>query len=603
VDATSIIPSLTTVRSPYELLGRKVFDLMLAAINGKEVPKMIAIPSELVIRQSCGCDPGKKNKIIFEYSEIDGADPAAFISGHREEFIEKIRNLIAPLDVDAGNLGIDTLLDILQNEIIQGTEVETYFTVQRLVTSSLSNKMRVELWQDVISEIRHFISPLLKTRDQIERAENFFHKTRLVVSDIQTIQKKQNLLHSLKQSIQMGVVSETLINSIETKKLRNAIYQTFPLFNVRNFLFAELIETPEGTIHAKLIAMLKDGKGWNFDDEILFSPTGLYPEKVKDFDSRVLFLLPVVYEENYMGYVIYGKIKNIVPFYSTDTQRAGWDIFSEKINEPQSLSQSLYPSLTRDVAKSFYICRLIKMRKEAEESLKILTINLKFRNRELQDFAHIASHDLQEPLRKITFFSERLNKMISNKITQDEAAYLSRINHAVTRMNELIAGLLAYSRITIKQQPFTRVNLKIIIAEVLQDIEVRMSETKGRVEVDDLPFIKADPLQMRQLFQNLIGNALKYHRKDVPPVVTVTSEMDGTYCIILISDNGIGFDQKHAEKIFGIFQRFVRKNEYEGTGVGLAICKKIIEQHGGTISACGEPGKGSRFVIRMPVAD
>jgi light-regulated signal transduction histidine kinase (bacteriophytochrome) len=169
-------------------------------------------------------------------------------------------------------------------------------------------------------------------------------------------------------------------------------------------------------------------------------------------------------------------------------------------------------------------------------------------------------------------------------------------------MESLIEGLLAYSRVTIKQQPFTQVDLKTIVGEVIQDLEVRVAEMKGRVEVGKLPFLRADPLQMRQLFQNLIGNALKYHAPETSPVVTIGSAIIPEGWEITVADNGIGFDQKDGERMFGIFQRLVGKNEYEGTGVGLAICKKIVERHGGTISAFGERGKGSKFVIRLPRA-
>jgi light-regulated signal transduction histidine kinase (bacteriophytochrome) len=190
-----------------------------------------------------------------------------------------------------------------------------------------------------------------------------------------------------------------------------------------------------------------------------------------------------------------------------------------------------------------------------------------------------------------------LKKSIDSKINEEELNYLMRMQHAASRMEELINGLLAYSGITTKLQPFVRVNLNMIISEVLQDLEIRIAESKGTVQVGELPFIDADPLQMRQLFQNLIGNALKYHAKDIAPLVVITSTLEGETCKISVSDNGIGFDQSESGRIFGIFERLVGKSEYEGTGVGLAICKKIVEHHGGTIDAFGEPGKGARFEI------
>jgi light-regulated signal transduction histidine kinase (bacteriophytochrome) len=260
----------------------------------------------------------------------------------------------------------------------------------------------------------------------------------------------------------------------------------------------------------------------------------------------------------------------------------------------------MYGILTRELTKSFYLCRQIKKRNDAEEALKATAANLRAKNQQLQDFTHIASHDLQEPLRKIMVFGNRLANAVSEKINDNEKDYLYRMQHAASRMQNLIEGLLAYSRITTKAQPFTNVDLNTIIAEVLTDLEIRINETKGKVEVGQLPVLYADPLQMRQLFQNLIGNGLKYHKKDIPPNLKISYKRKKAIHEISISDNGIGFEQKNSERIFGIFQRLVGKDEYEGTGVGLAICKKIVEQHDGSLSAYGEPGNGAEFVIQLP---
>jgi light-regulated signal transduction histidine kinase (bacteriophytochrome) len=323
---------------------------------------------------------------------------------------------------------------------------------------------------------------------------------------------------------------------------------------------------------ARLIALIRDGNPEQITSDIIYSPARLFPETVSAFSSQFHFVLPVMYQDNKLGYVIFEQVEGL---------------------------QTLYITLTRELAKNYYISKLIKKRKDTEESLKILAANLEFRNKELEDFTHIASHDLKEPLRKISFFGDKLKKTISGKMNEEELDSLMRMQHAASRMEELIEGLLAYSRITTKQQPFVRINLNTIISEVLQDLEIRIAESKGVVQVGELPFVNADPLQMRQLFQNLIGNALKYHAKDVAPLVVIASTVEGETCKISVSDNGIGFEQSESGRIFGIFERLVGKSEYEGTGVGLAICKKIVEHHGGTINAFGEPGKGARFVIIM----
>jgi len=240
-------------------------------------------------------------------------------------------------------------------------------------------------------------------------------------------------------------------------------------------------------------------------------------------------------------------------------------------------------------------------RKRAEESLKRFAAKLESNNRELQDFAYVASHDLQEPLRKVQAFGERL-KTRCTTLNDEGRDYLNRMQNAAARMQVLINDLLSLSRITTKAQPFCPVDLKQVVREVLSDLEVRIEQTEGRIEIGDLPTLDADPLQMRQLFQNLIGNALKFHRKDTKPVVTLSANNLGNgLCEIKVQDNGIGFEEKYAEKIFAVFQRLHGRNEYEGTGVGLAICRKIAERHGGTITAKGTPGQGATFRITLPV--
>jgi signal transduction histidine kinase len=174
---------------------------------------------------------------------------------------------------------------------------------------------------------------------------------------------------------------------------------------------------------------------------------------------------------------------------------------------------------------------------------------------------------------------------------------------------------MMFSKVETHSQPFAQVDLSVIAREVSADLETRIEQTGGRVEIDELPTIDADPMQMRQLLQNLIGNSLKYHREGVPPVVRIYSQeldarspasMDESIlarqlCQILVVDNGIGFDEKYLDRIFTVFQRLHKKGEYEGTGVGLAICRKIVDRHSGTITARSSPGQGTTFVVTMPV--
>jgi signal transduction histidine kinase len=239
--------------------------------------------------------------------------------------------------------------------------------------------------------------------------------------------------------------------------------------------------------------------------------------------------------------------------------------------------------------------------RHSEASLRDLLQQLERSNRDLQDFAMVASHDLQEPLRKIQMFGDRLRDECAAVLPPQGHDYLRRMQSAADRGQMLIQGLLAYSRVTTKAQPPVPVALNDVARDVVSDLEARLAETGGRVEIGELPTLEADPLQMRQLLQNLIGNALKFHKPGVPPLIRLQAQEQGELgWKITVADNGIGFDEKYLDRIFKIFQRLHERTAYEGAGMGLAICRRIIERHGGEITARSAPGEGATFIITIP---
>jgi signal transduction histidine kinase len=236
-------------------------------------------------------------------------------------------------------------------------------------------------------------------------------------------------------------------------------------------------------------------------------------------------------------------------------------------------------------------------------------------NVELEQFALAASHDLQEPLRKIRMFGDKLQTTLGDDLSEEAASSLERMLNASERMQRLINDLLDFSRVGHKGQEFEPVDLDRITKEVITDLEARIVELSARVDVTGLPIIDADKTQMRQLAQNLISNALKFNREGVPPVIRIRGEIVteplllstgepllGDVCRITIQDNGIGFAKKDSERVFTAFERLHGHSEYEGTGIGLAIVRKIVERHGGSISASGAEGQGAKFTVMLPVS-
>jgi light-regulated signal transduction histidine kinase (bacteriophytochrome) len=255
--------------------------------------------------------------------------------------------------------------------------------------------------------------------------------------------------------------------------------------------------------------------------------------------------------------------------------------------------------------------RVIARTADAEDRAKELARS----NDELEQFSSVASHDLQEPLRKIRMFGDRLRERLGDGLPEEPAADLARMQNAAERMQRLINDLLDFSRVTHRGREFEPVDLGQVTEEVIADLEARVLELNAQVDVAGLPVIEADRMQMRQLMQNLVGNALKFHREGAPPVIRIRGQVftgqqarfsgeapTGDRCVITVEDNGIGFDEKHAERVFTAFERLHSRSSYEGTGIGLSIARKIVWRHGGHLTAKGTPGQGATFTVTLPLS-
>lgn len=348
-----------------------------------------------------------------------------------------------------------------------------------------------------------------------------------------------------------------------------------------------------------------------------------------DLDGKVIFMNPSAAE--LLGFTIaelQGKVMHTLthhshtdgskyprqecPIYKAfkdgEVHRVNDELFFKKDGEAFPVEYTSTPMIENNkIVGAVVSFSDITERRRQENNILHLNTSLERSNKELQDFASVASHDLQEPLRKIQAFSDRLLTKYKAQLPEEAQDYMTRMNNAASRMQVLINDLLTFSRVTTKAQPFHKVDLSKIINEVLSDLEIAIESSQAQVSVEKLPHIYADPLQMRQLFQNLLSNSLKFHAKDKTPIITVTSQVvddkslsQNKSVIITVKDNGIGFNEKYADRIFHIFQRLHTTNEFTGSGVGLAVCRKIVERHGGAIQAQSTQGKGSTFIITLP---
>jgi signal transduction histidine kinase len=346
-----------------------------------------------------------------------------------------------------------------------------------------------------------------------------------------------------------------------------------------------------------------------------FETASLIYEREKLRHIPIIFITANNYEEEnvYKGYQS-GAIDYILKPFNPDVLRAKVAVLIDLYKKNRLLLEqeqkliAINKSLEREIAE----------RKNSEEKIKQLNrklleniANLESANKDLERFAFMASHDLQEPLRKIRMFSDRLLTKSKN-IPEEDAKLVNRIQQAAERMQVLIVDILSFSKVSNDKSGFVESDLNTVIKDVLTDMEDEINANRAIISIQPLPVLHVRPSLMRPLFHNLISNAIKYRKKDEEVSIDIRSEVSfgiherdknlvNKYCRIFIKDNGIGFDQKYAEEIFGMFRRLHHNGEYSGTGVGLALCKKIAELHQGFISARSKINEGSTFIVSFPL--
>ncbi|MFD2932877.1 sensor histidine kinase [Spirosoma flavum] len=477
-------------------------------------------------------------------------DRRQYISGTFEAALTHARRLVDELSIDVTD---------------KGTDIRLYCTVADLKSVSSD---RINGWKD------QFIrEPSASPYDDIKRKNS----------------QLQELAERLSQSEQ------------QYKQVTNSL----PLLIFSMTSDGKLIYTNQGftTFLGKTIPDLNE-EGWlrHFHEDD-------YPVVKMIWADSVASSLPFKGEwrlrNSLTGEYIWHMV-SATPLRNADQQVVHWTGFLADVHAQKVIEQTLRDNEELRQNKS----RLESSQQQLTDDIDELSRS----NTELAQFAYVASHDLQEPLRKIQAFSSMLTEQYGPALDTNAQDIIRRMQSATSRMQELIRGLLTYSRLNTERPSFHKVSLSALVAEVQSDLETAIRGRSAQIQVGPLPVIQGNTLQLRQLFQNLLSNALKFTPSERVPVVcvdtrTVSAEQlpvsplspGNNYLEISIADNGIGFDEKYIDRIFNLFQRLHGRSEYAGTGIGLAICKKVADNHGGYLTARSQPGHGATFLVYLPV--
>ena len=475
--------------------------------------------------------------------------------------------------------------------------------------------------QAVIQEVATAMSVVMQQaqlRQQLEQyTENLEHlieeRTTALTHTNHTLRQEIAERHALEKQIQDSLIRRTDQVAISTEVAQRIAVA--PALDELFYRVVHLVQARFGYYHAHVYTLEPD------QNLVMQEGTGKAAQQMKAANHKILLsatksvvaqaartgqpvLVPDVSQNpQWLDNPLLPETRSeiAVPIKLEDETIGVLDVQHDQVNALNEEDELLLIGLCGQIAAAIHNRRLEAKRQQAETAIRAYAAELEQNNRELRRFAEVASHDLQEPLRKIQTFGDRLAYKYSHLLDSSGADYLGRMQQSAAQMQNLLNDLIKFTEVITRGQPFTAVNLNEIIKQVQVDLETRIKAQQADINVTPLPTIEADPFQMYQLFQGLLSNALKFYNPEKPLRIHVTSELasDQLYRIN-ITDNGIGLDEKYLDRIFDAFERLHNRDAYEGTGIGLAVCRKVVERHMGTITAKSQPGKGSTFIVTLP---
>lgn len=578
-----IAAPLTTIRQPFYQQGRKAIEMLLAQLEGETMPEKITLSTDLVVRRSCGCLSQTARHAMAEVDSwsgeiLAGETPGATLVTQRESIIDEIRQALAPVSADMAPAWAKQLLDVFTTEIDGETSGDFIAVLDKILHQSILGEHEARAWHTVISILHNLtLSVLVKNERALSLADTLWQQARMLISELGQLAQINKRLQAEQQIIELSQINAVLIGTFGLSALMDSMARELPRVSIPACYLA-LYEPDEGEKTPPewsrlMLAFNEHGRVNIVSEGQRYHSCQLLPEGILPNERRyTLTVQPLFFREDQLGFVIFEL--------GPHTRRA-------------------YEVLRQQISSSLKGALLLQEREQAEEALKTYAMRLEDSNRELESFAFVASHDLKEPLRMVSSYLQLLEKRYKNELDEDADEFIDYAVGGAKRMHDLINDLLAYSRVATQGQPFELTESVNALEMALVNLQIAIKINHAHITYNDLPAIVVDKMQLIQLFQNLVGNAIKFHGEQ-SLYIYIEAEHDGNAWVFQISDNGIGIEPDQFERIFVIFQQSHPREKYEGTGIGLAVCKKIVERHGGRIWVESELGKGSTFFFTIP---
>jgi signal transduction histidine kinase/DNA-binding LacI/PurR family transcriptional regulator len=579
----SVIPSLTTVKQPLYTLGEEAVGIVLKLLEGKEAPEKVMLSTELVVRQSCGChykDILKKTVVPVVLERRKTFED--ILSLQRESILSEIEHALSVSDTKRQQVlkWSGKLLDAFSIDLKNSQKSNAFLSaLDEFLRNVAAKGDNVVLWNNIISILYSRILPYLNDNQISAKAINFLQQAIMLIAEMRAQEDVYQKLQANYQTVILHDISQKLITTFDFKELIEVTARQLPRLGIERG-YISLYEHCSESVREKpgfpaewsrlVMAYDKNGIIRLEEGRRRFPTCRLVPEGVLASKNRYHLLVDLLYfRDEPFGIIVF---------------------------EVGPLDGAIYLILRTQISSALKGAFLFRDHKLAEKELRSS-------NRELEKFAHVASYDLQEPLKMVQSYLQLLEQRYKGKLDKDADEFIFFASDGAVRMQTLIQDLLKYSRVETRGKPFMPVDCKEVLKSVLSNLKVAIEESGTVVTWDDLPTVMGDTTQLTQLFQNLVSNAIKFHREGIPPKIHAGIKQQANAWVFSVSDNGIGICTKHFERIFKIFQRLHTREKYAGTGIGLAMCKKIVEHHGGRIWIDSELGRGSTFYFTIPVKE